>query len=37
MKNNIMVFDRMLFEFDVDNIEANIIKKELIRLYTVDS
>ncbi|MGB9202102.1 MAG: hypothetical protein WCB89_11535 [Methanobacterium sp.] len=31
-KNNIMVFDRMFLDFDVDNIEANKIKKELLKL-----
>lgn len=27
-----MVFDRMFLDFDVDNIEANKIKKELLKL-----
>jgi len=31
-KNNIMVFDRMFLDFDVDNEKANKIKKQLIKL-----
>ena len=31
-KNNIMVFDRMFLDFDVDNEDANKIKKQLLKL-----
>ncbi len=31
-KNDIMVFDRVFFDFDVDNIKAKKVKKELVEL-----